>query len=269
MTVTKRAPATGLKFSPGNHRYSLDGKPVPSVTTILGVLDKPAIPKWAAKTVAEYVAANPDGIETLRSLGEGGMVKALAEIPWQRRDDAASRGTTIHDYADRLLQGEDVDVDDDMVPIVEHALQFLEDWAIDPIYTEVSVAHRKDWWAGTADLFATYADPNSGHTGTGIFDWKTGKAMYPEYAWQLNAYAHAEFAMVNGEERTLPACDAAFGVQIRADGYDVYPMAFGAAIYDEFVAIRNVFAVVKNGRGDWKTPGSGHVGIAIRKGDAA
>ena len=31
---------------------------VPSVTTILQVLDKPALPRWAAKSVAEFATAN-------------------------------------------------------------------------------------------------------------------------------------------------------------------------------------------------------------------
>ena len=62
---------TGLKFYEASHRYKLDGQWVPGVTTILGVLDKPAIPKWAASQVAEYVADNPDAVEHLRDMGRG------------------------------------------------------------------------------------------------------------------------------------------------------------------------------------------------------
>lgn len=261
--------ARGLRFTPANHRYYLDGQPVPGVTTILGCLDKPAIPKWAAKTVAQYVADNPDAVETLRSLGESGMVKALADVPWKKRDDAGARGTTLHDYAEALLRGDEVDVDDELVPVIEHALQFMEDWQIEPIATEVAVASREHWYAGTADLFANYTRPDTGHMGVAIFDWKSGKALYPEYAWQLNAYAFAEFAGLEGNEESLPACDAAFGVHIRSDGYDVAPFAFSPEVFDEFLAIRRTFDVVKRGRGDWKTPGSGHVGVMIQKGDAA
>lgn len=266
--TTSRPKSRGLKFSPGNHRYWLDGQYVPGVTTILGCLDKPALPKWAAKSVAEYVAANPDATETLRSLGESGMVKALAEIPWQKRDDAAARGTTLHDYAEQLLKGEEVDVTDELVPVVEYALQFMEDWQIEPLATELAVGSREHWYAGTADLFASYKRPDSGHEGVAIFDWKSGKSIYPEYAWQLNAYAFAEFGGLDGNEGPLVECDAAFGVQIRADGYDVYPFAFGPAVFEEFLAIRRTFDVVKRGKGDWKVPGSGHVGIAVQAGAA-
>lgn len=265
----KQPPKRGLRFSAGNHRYWLDGQSVPGVTTILGCLDKPALPKWAAKTVAQYVAENPDAVETLRSLGEGGMIAALKEIPWKKRDDAATRGTTLHDYAEALIKGEEVEVDDELVPVVEHLLTFMDDWQIEPILTEFAVGSREHLYAGTGDLIARYTRPDTHHSGVGVFDYKSGKALYPEHAWQLNAYGFAEFAGLDGDETPVPECDGAFGVQIRADGYDVAPFAFGPEVFDEFIAIRRTFDIVKRGRGDWKVPGSGHVGVMIQKGQAA
>lgn len=263
--IPKPKPA-GLRFSPASHRYWLDGQPVPGVTTILGVLDKPAIPKWAATTVAEYVADNADAIEHLRAMGRGPMVQALKGVPWEKRDQAATRGTTIHDHAERILRGEDVELDDDdpLVPVVENAIAFMEEWQIEPLLIEAPVASREHRWAGTLDLGARYVRPDTGDAGVGIFDWKSGKGLYPEYAWQLAAYGHAEFTGLNGDEHPLPTFDAAFGVQIRPDGYDVAPLAYGPDIYAEFVLIRRTFEVVKAGRGDWKRPGTGHVGIHIQ-----
>lgn len=257
--------STGLKFYPSSHRYKLDGAWVPGVTTILGVLDKPAIPKWAAGQVAEYVADNPNGIEELRRLGRGPMVQALKGIPWEKRDQAGARGNVLHDYAEQLLNGEEVEVDDEHVAVMEHALAFMEDWHIEPILVEFPCASREHQWAGTGDLIARYTRPDTGASGTAIFDWKSGKALYPEYAWQFNAYAHAEFYGLDGDENPIPACDAAFGVQIRADGYDVAPFAFGPDIYDEFLVIRRAFDIAKRGRGDWKRPGTGHVGMFIQR----
>jgi hypothetical protein len=270
MTTTKtRTTTRGLTFNQGSHQYRLDGQHVPGVTTILGCLDKPAIPKWAAATVAEYVATNPDAVETLRGLGEKGMIDALKNIPWKKRDDAGTRGQTLHDVAEGILHDEEIEVDDDLVPVVENAIDFMTDWQISPILIEAPVASRTHRWAGTLDLIAVYTRPDTGHRGIGLFDWKSGKALYPEYAWQFSAYGHAEFTGLNGDEHELPPCDAAFGVHIRPDGYDVHPFAYGPDIYQEFLAIRHVYDIVKAGRGDWKTPGSGHVGIAIRKDTAA
>ena len=264
-----KTPTRGLTFAPKRHVYHLDGKHVPGVTTILGVLDKPAIPKWAAGQVAEYVADNPDGVETLRQMGRGPMVQALKNLPWQKRDDAGVRGNILHDYAEALLNGEEVEVDDEHVPVMENALAFMDEWRIEPILVEAAVASREHWWAGTLDLIAKYRHPRTGHEGVAIMDWKSGKALYAEFAWQLNAYAHAEFAGLNGDEKPVPTCDAAFGVQIRPDGFDVAPFEFGPHIYDEFLTIRKTYDIAKRGRGDWRVPGSGYVGLFVQAEEVA
>jgi len=254
----------GLKYYPATHRYRLDGRWIPGVTTILGVLDKPALKKWAAAQVAEYVTYNPEAVEALRTLGPKPMVYALKEIPWQKRDTAATRGNVLHDHAEQILRGETVEVDEEDVDVVNSAVEFMTDWDIRPLLIETPVVSRAGQWAGTLDLIANYTHPRTGQTGCAVFDWKSGKALYPEYAWQLNAYAHAEFAMVDDwQEAPIPACDAAFGVQISDDGYTVAPFKFGPDIYAEFLAIRAVYTIVKAGRGDWKKPGSGHVGLPI------
>lgn len=269
--MAARQPKKGLTFNAANHAYRLDGKYVPGVTTILGILDKPAIPKWAAKTVAEYVADNHDAVEVLYESGRNALVNVLKEVPWQARDKAASRGTDLHAYAEQLLNGTELDVDQIpplLVPVLENAIAFLDDWQVEPLLVEAPVASRTHWWAGTLDLVADYVHPVTKKPGRAVIDWKSGKALYPEYAWQFAAYGHAEFTGLNGDEKPMPSgITAAFGVQIRADGYDVAPMAYGEEIYQEFLAIRRTYDVVKAGRGDWKVPGSGHVGLMIQAGD--
>lgn len=259
----------GLRFSPASHRYWLDGKPVPGVTSIIGVLDKPAIPKWAATQVATHVAENPAAVEALRPLGVKAMVAALKEVPWESMRKAGDRGTTFHDLADRIVRGEEVEVPDEQVPLVQSALHFIEEWRIDPILTETAVGDRANWFAGTFDLVARYRRPDTGESGVGIFDWKSGRAIYTEACYQLNAYAGAEFYGLGGDEKPLAALGigAAFGVHVRADGFDVYPVRFGPDVFDEFLAIRRVADIHKRARGNWKIPGSGYVGRAIQFGE--
>lgn len=256
MTISK-LPPRGLRFSPASHRYWLDGKPVPGVTTILGVLNKPALPKWAASQVAEYVADNREAIEHLYAAGRGPMVAALKETPWHKRDDAAARGTKFHEFAERIVNGEEVDVPDEQVPLVENAIRFMEDYDIQPLAVEAACGSREHRYAGTVDLFA------DSKVGRAVWDWKSGKRIYPEYAFQLNAYAFAEFHGLNGSEQPIPeGIEAAYGVHIRADGYDVLPLQFGPDVFAEFVTIRRAFDIKKRADGDYRTPGSGYVGLA-------
>lgn len=246
-----------LQFFTASHRYKLDGQWVPGVTTILGVLDKPAIPKWAAAQVAEYVADNPDGIAALRSLGRDPMVHALKGIPWQRRDDAATRGTDFHGYAERILNGESVDVPDPLVGYVESALRFMDDYRIEPLLTEAAVGSREHQYAGTADIIADST------IGRAIWDWKSGKAIYPRFALQLAAYAHAEFAVVDSAEVPIPECEAAYGVHVRADGYSVVPLKFSRRVFDEFLAVKTTYDINKRVEGDWRQPGSGYAYLPL------
>src|SRR5690606_10045003 len=101
-------------------------------------------------------------------------VAALKEMPWQRRDDAAERGTRFHEYAERIARGEEVDVPDHMVPLVENALAFMEDYDVEPLELEIACGSREHQYAGTADLIA------DSKIGRAIWDWKSGKRIYPE-----------------------------------------------------------------------------------------
>jgi hypothetical protein len=243
----------GLKFYEASHRYKLDGQWVPGVTTILGVLDKPALPKWAAASVAEYVADNREAVEHLYAAGRGPMVAALKAIPWQKRDDAADRGTRLHDIADQIVRGKDVDVPDHLIPVVENVLKFMDDYDIEPQLVEVPVGSRQGKYGGKLDLIANDA----------IWDYKSTKRIYETTALQNAAYAFAEFHGEDGGEKPLPLVKASYGVHIRPDGYDVYPLEFGRHVWLEFLSIRETYGINKRAKGDWRVPGSGYVGVAL------
>jgi len=252
----KRPASRGLKFYEASHRYKLDGEWVPGVTTVLNVIDKPALKKWAASSVAEYVADHREAVEHLYAAGRGPMVAALKETPFQKRDDAAARGTKFHDFAERILRGEEVDVPDEQAGLVESALAFMDDYDIKPIMIEGCVGSREHKYAGKFDLIA------DSKLGRGIFDWKSSKRIYASTAFQNVGYAFAEFVGENGDEQPVPEVEASFGVHVREDGYDLYPLAFGPDVFAEFLAIRRTFDANKRAEGNWKVPGSGYVGIA-------
>ena len=247
-----------LRFYDASHRYKLDGEWVPGVTTILGVLDKPGLKKWAASTVAEYVADNRQTVEGLYAAGRGPMVAMLKETPWQRRDDAGARGTKFHDFAERIMRGEEVEVPDPLVPLVEHALQFMEDYQIEPVLNEVPVASREHQYAGKLDLIA------GSSLGMAIFDWKSSKRIYPSTALQLVAYARAEFyAAPDGTEHPLPQVEAAYGVHVRADSYDVIPLRHDDQAWADWLTVRAAYAANKRIEGDWRKPGTGYAGAPL------
>lgn len=195
---------TGLVFYPKSHRYRLDGAWVPGVTTLIGKgLPKPALPYWAARTVAEWVADNPDLTEDLKRMGgRGPAVAFLKELPWQKRDDAAVRGTDVHALAERIVHGEEVEVPDHLTGYVQGYVDWLDSTGLEPLLTERPVASRQWRYAGTFDLIGKLDGR------LWLLDVKTSSGVYGSTALQLTAYGNAEFYVdADGTEQPLPTVE--------------------------------------------------------------
>ena len=193
-----------LKFYPASHRYKLDNHWVPGVTTLIGKgLPKPAIPYWAARTVAEWVADNPDLTEDLKRMGgRGPAVAYLKELPWQKRDEAAIRGTDVHALAERLAHGEDVEVPEHLAAHVQGYVDWLDTNQPEVLLNERPVASRQWRYAGTFDLVAKLDGA------TWMLDLKTSSGVYGSTALQLTAYGNAEFYVdADDIEQPLPPID--------------------------------------------------------------
>ena len=194
----------GLVFYPKSHRYRLDGQWVPGVTGLIGKgLPKPALPYWSARTVAEWVADNPDLTEELKRMGgRGPAVAFLKELPWQARDTAAIRGTDVHALAEKVVNGEEVDVPEHLAAHVQGYVDWLDTTDLVPILTERPVASRQWQYAGTFDLIARMDGK------VWLLDAKTSSDVYGSTALQLTAYGNAEFYLdQDGTEQPMPPID--------------------------------------------------------------
>jgi hypothetical protein len=251
--------SAGLEFFPAAHRYKLDGKWVPGVTTLIGAgLPKPALMYWSAKSVAQWVADHPEDVDALRRMGRGPMVQALKEVPWQKRDDAAVRGTDIHALAEQLIHGAEVNVPEHIGGYVEACVDFLDTWKVTPLVVERPIANRAHWWAGTPDLFGLLPDGR-----TVLFDWKTGDSgIWPETAFQLAAYSHGEFYLADdGTEQPVPKADFCAAVWLQPGEYQVIPLKADDDTYNEFRYIARVAKAAKTAKGS-KTS-QGYVGFPM------
>jgi len=210
---------TTLKFNEKAHRYWLDGKPIPGVTTLIGKgLPKPALTYWSAKCVAEYVIDKPEQVEALRAMGRGPAVAALKNVPWQERDEAAVRGTAVHALAEEIIHGREVNVPDHLLAHVEGYVRWLDKTGVEPILTERRVASRTYWYAGTFDAVVRIGGE------TWLLDWKTSKAVYGSTSLQCAAYAGADFYVDGGgEEQPIPPVDRIGVVHVTDAGTRLHP----------------------------------------------
>lgn len=222
--MTQPALAVNVRGRGRHYEHPTTGELVPSVTNIIGVLDKPALPRWAAKMVAERAW---DLRHTLDDLGEYEAIDILKGSPWRNSKRAADRGTTIHDYlearANKLPLPE---LDGDALRYKDAADEFLK--AYDPEFRLTEFTVFGDGYAGTADALAVIGGR------TLIIDYKTSKALYPEIALQLAAIRYANEVVVDGELQPLQDVDGCAGVLLTPDGCDVQEVQTDGA-YEAFL----------------------------------
>lgn len=178
-----------VRKNQGNgHSYTLDGYGIPGVTTVIGVLDKPALVGWAAEQAASYAVENWDALKDVPLLERG---KRIKEARFNTNRKAVVKGNRIHALGDKLAHGETVEVPVEIRSQVEAYAHFLDAWEIDVIATETPVCSTVWRFGGTFDLLA-----NVPRFGVSLIDIKTGGRVYDETALQLNAYAGCDLRLV-------------------------------------------------------------------------
>lgn len=173
---------TTTKDKPARRQYRVDNKRVPGVTTVLSVLDKPALLGWAARTAADAaVEACANGLPP-DAAKEAGRKAVFA-----RRDKAADLGTRAHAMVEAYFAGEEIvatltDPDDAKVyACAKRAIDHIEKTCTRVVLSET--AHTSPMgFGGTLDLVVERDGKLL------IADLKTGKGVHDEVVPQLAAY---------------------------------------------------------------------------------
>ena len=213
MTIEKRAYGRG-------HGYKVDGRKMPGVTTILGkTMPKEALINWAANTTANYAV---DNWESLTGLAPSKRLKALLEARFADRDQAANRGTEVHQLAEAYIRGDEIEVPDALDGHVRQYERFVKEHNVMPVAVECVIANRTVGYCGTFDLVADLSGRRA------LLDIKTSRSgIFPETALQLTAYERAEVYLDgNGDEQPMSSLgiqDVA-AIHVTADGYQLIPI---------------------------------------------
>jgi len=142
-----------------------EGNIVPGVTTVLSILNKPALVKWA------------------NNLGLQGIDSS------KYRDKMADIGTLAHYLILCHLKKEKPDTSEyspENIDKAENCLLSYLEWTkghkIEPIIVEKPLVSEKFGYGGTVDC---YCKMNGDFC---LIDFKTGKGIYEEYIYHLAAY---------------------------------------------------------------------------------
>lgn len=195
------------------HGYTLDGQKVPGVTSVLDVLDKPALVNWAARESAGYAVEHWAELERLPLMERAREIEGAR---FKKNKAAIVRGHRIHEFGEKLAHGEPVEVPDEYRGPAEAYAQFLDQWDIETIKTETPICHTEYRYAGTFDALI-----KSPRLGTVMLDIKTGRSVYDETGLQLAAYRNADLMI---DDEPMIATDAAYVAHVTGDTVDLVPL---------------------------------------------
>ena len=179
--------------------YLKDGFELPSVTTITGLLDKPALVGWAVKMVVLYVLERISG---MKSIGVKKLIGILEDAKGNYRkvsQKALDIGSAVHNAIEHYLKtGEEPkDPHDQVLAAFLAFLMWKDKYLVEVISTEETVYGTK--YAGTQDLKAII-DPEgrAGEPGREayykkyVIDFKSSSGIYPEMRYQVAGYRQTD-----------------------------------------------------------------------------
>lgn len=223
---------------------------LPSVTTVLGCLAKPALEAWKTKQIGLRAVEDVERLSALvEDSGQERALRWLTAAPGEVSSAAAAVGTAAHAAVERRVRaamaaagtpdlfgfgGEVTELApkptpealaDDIEPRLEAFERFCAGWKPRWLGAELTVFHRGAGYAGTLDALAgitTTGDVTTGNVTTGnvtaVVDWKSGGA-FDVAAMQVAALANAEVVVApDGQEVPLPEVGIGYVVQLGADG---------------------------------------------------
>ena len=242
--TTPEPPPLGLSRTAG-HVYSFNTgsevfSPLPSVTTLIGVLDKSGpLVGWAKRETAACAVRNLEMLVRMRETGgDAAATDWLKKIPDYQRDTAADVGSRIHRLVEQLARGAEPDVTAEEAPFVDGYRRFLAAFRPRFLAVEEMVCSLRHRYAGTLDAIAVIGGE------TWLLDVKSGSGIYPETSLQLAGYASADFIGRPGTPKRfrLPR-PTRFGViHVRPEGARLVEYDVDRGTFAAFLEARRLYA---------------------------
>jgi len=193
------------------------GNYIPGVTTVIGLLGKPALIHWAWKL-------GKDGIDYRRE-----------------RDGAASIGTLAHYLIECDIKGVEPDTTEYSKTQIDKAENAFLNWLswkdtfgkFRVVGSEIQLTDEEHGYGGTSDLIVKKDNEYI------LIDFKTSKAIYPEMTYQLAAYRN--LWNINNPDKQIMKC---YILRISKEGENFESKAFGN-LSDEYNLFLHLLEVYK------------------------
>lgn len=195
----------------------------PSVTTIKKAAERDW--SWVSlERAAHYLEQRRSELDGLNAVE---IHARLNEVNKAGLNRAGARGTSIHYVMEALAAGGPLpDLSVEAQPYLPACQRFLAEAQPEWLLSEVVAISRTHGYGGTFDAVVRIDG------GTYLVDWKTRKpgkhGAYDEEAWQLAAYANADYIIVDVDgqavRQRMPHLDGAYVISLAPEGYRPYPI---------------------------------------------
>ena len=186
-----------LTFDSVKHIYSVNDKIKRGATSIINVLSKPQLIKWAVRITKEKTYSESKKFsseEFLKNLSDILLIAGQEHEVVSKK--ARELGTRVHKRAEKwLAKGTDQNaLIIEMMKIADKQerfactamLKFFNSHKLKPIELEGRCYSREHEYAGTIDYYGSVDGKLT------ILDYKTSTGIYSGYPLQSTAYAHAK-----------------------------------------------------------------------------
>ena len=178
---------------PYKHIYTVDDRVVYGVTSIIGVLDKPALMYWAVNMAGEYLQENLKPGVALDEIEIGNLIKNAKSAHRQKKDSAADIGTMGHKWLESYVKAKltggklpALPVNKDLRNGIRGFLTWVKENNVQFLTSEQQIYSREFHYAGTYDLDAIVNGKKT------IVDFKFASGIYDEYFIQGSSYLKAK-----------------------------------------------------------------------------
>ncbi len=224
--------------------YDIEGVGrLPSVTTILQVISKPALYAWQAKQGSLKARNVMERLKVMAPFLHDSLWAEFGENffkdGYAQAAEAADYGTQAHAIIEMILKNRADEAAEKMkeapnqvTQAVGAFLKWRDRTKFEMIKSESVVFSKKFGYAGTADVIGRIKD------GVVLGDFKTSKGIYPEYSLQTVAYKYAAEEMTG--ERIPNVMIYRFGKDGSFEDYTV-PQTSHADLIDRFIDAKRLW----------------------------
>lgn len=182
-----------LCFDTHRHIYTVDKKKIPGVTSIVGVLDKPALKFWAVNMAMEVLEERIHPGVPLDEMDKVQLIEDAKKAHTKRMNKAADIGTLTHNWIDKFIKAglakeklPAYPTNPQMKRCIKAFISWTQEHNVKFKASEQKVYSKKHKFAGTFDAIAIVDGKKC------IIDFKTSNALYDEMFLQATAYLIAK-----------------------------------------------------------------------------